>query len=131
MFVLDTDFIINIFRNKEGNVKLLKKLIDDDSSEIFITSITLYELLKGCYKSKNFDKNYNIVSNFVSNLNILDFSANNSKIAAKIHSDLEKKGKIIEESDILIASICIEKNYVLITENFKHFENIEELKIYR
>ncbi|MBW1715144.1 MAG: hypothetical protein JRJ77_04850 [Deltaproteobacteria bacterium] len=47
--------------------------------------------------------------------------------AAEIYACLKKQGNLIEDADILMASIAIVEDLVLITNNIKHFERIEGL----
>jgi tRNA(fMet)-specific endonuclease VapC len=47
--------------------------------------------------------------------------------AAEIYAYLKKQGNLIEDADILMASIAIVEDLVLITNNIKHFERIEGL----
>ena len=51
------------------------------------------------------------------------------KIFGKIKADLKKEGKIINDSDLFIASIAISNKMRLVTNNDKHFKRIEDLKI--
>jgi tRNA(fMet)-specific endonuclease VapC len=51
------------------------------------------------------------------------------EIAASVYSKLQKKGKLIEDADILIAAFCLQNNYILVTNNVQHFENVEGLQI--
>jgi len=50
-------------------------------------------------------------------------------IATEIYADLRKRGITIGDVDIFIAAIVIANNGTLITNNTKHFENIEQLKV--
>jgi predicted nucleic acid-binding protein len=52
-----------------------------------------------------------------------------TKIAASVYSKLQKKGKLIEDADILIASFCLQNGYTFVTNNVKHFKNIEGLHV--
>ncbi len=49
--------------------------------------------------------------------------------AAQIYADLKKRGRLIEDSDILIAASCLAHDYTLVTNNTKHFEHIKGLDI--
>jgi predicted nucleic acid-binding protein len=51
------------------------------------------------------------------------------EIAISLYVGLRKRGFTIEDADILIAAYCIKNNCILVTNNIKHFENIESLKI--
>ena len=47
----------------------------------------------------------------------------------KIKSDLKKKGEIIDEFDMLIAGQALSENLTVVTDNIKHFNRIDGLKI--
>ena len=47
--------------------------------------------------------------------------------AADIYAISRKVGKPIEDTDILIAAFCIVNNYTLVTNNIKHFKDIDGL----
>ena len=50
------------------------------------------------------------------------------EIAAYIYAKLQKRGRLIEDADLLIAAYCIQNDYTLVTNNSKHFENIDTLQ---
>ena len=50
-------------------------------------------------------------------------------VAADIYSILKKDGNIIGDADILIASIVLNNNGTLVSNNTKHFENIHNLNL--
>jgi predicted nucleic acid-binding protein len=52
-----------------------------------------------------------------------------AEIAAVIYSKLKKKGRPIEDADLLIAAFCLQNDYTLVSNNVKHFDNIDGLKI--
>ena len=47
----------------------------------------------------------------------------------KIYVQEKKAGKNTEDADIFIATFCIHNNYILVTDNIKHFNNINNLNI--
>ena len=49
--------------------------------------------------------------------------------AAEIYATLKKAGKLIEDSDILIAAPCLAHGYTLITDNTRHLERVERTAI--
>ncbi|MFH1053917.1 MAG: type II toxin-antitoxin system VapC family toxin [Candidatus Woesearchaeota archaeon] len=129
MYILDSDFIINYFRNKKRNVEIINKLVGNPLNRIFTTSINIYELIKGAYNSNDFNKEFNLVQNLKRILYIIDFDEDSSFIAAELFSDLKSKGSMISEFDILVASICLKNNSVLLTDNEKHFNKINGLRV--
>ena len=47
----------------------------------------------------------------------------------ELYARLRLAGKTTEDADIFIASYCIVNDYILVTNNVKHFEAIGDLKI--
>jgi len=47
------------------------------------------------------------------------------KVASTIYSDLRKRGELIEDPNLLIASICIANDLSLMTGNKKRFERLK------
>ncbi len=47
---------------------------------------------------------------------------------ASIRADLRRRGRMIADFDIVIASTAIERNLMLLTRNQRHFERIPELR---
>ena len=66
---------------------------------------------------------------FLDNFKILQFDKNSSQIFAKSKAKLKKQGKIIADMDLMIASIAISNKAILYTNNLKHFNRIDGLKI--
>jgi predicted nucleic acid-binding protein len=50
-------------------------------------------------------------------------------IAASIYVELQKKGASVDDADILIAAYCIKHSHILVTNNIRHFEGINDLQI--
>ncbi len=59
---------------------------------------------------------------------VLNTSSDVGKHFGRIKSILEKKGEIIEDADILIASIVMDNGAILVTNNQRHFGRIEGLR---
>ena len=60
---------------------------------------------------------------------ILEESYETARIGGGIYATLKKSGKLINDADILIASIVKAHNAVLVTNNEEHFSRIEGLRI--
>ena len=57
---------------------------------------------------------------------ILPFDNKSVLIASKIYSSLRKDGKLIDERNLIIGSICIANNLPLATLNKRHFERLRK-----
>ena len=126
MYCLDSDAVIAHFR---GDVSIKNFLNNLSAEDLFITPVTLCELYRGVFLSSNAEKNRLLVEKLLERINILNFDITSCEIFGKIYKTLKQSGKLTQDSDLMIASICISNDATLITKNKKHFENIKSLKI--
>jgi tRNA(fMet)-specific endonuclease VapC len=88
--------------------------------------INVFEILRGL-RSKGM-KNTEIQFNeLLEDMVVLSIDKEVISIAADIYSYRKNKGLNLEDADILIAAITIRNNGILVTNNIKHFENIDNL----
>ena len=127
MYLLDTNICIYIIKKKP--IKVFKKFSQLEIGELKISSITFAELYFGVYNSQNIEKNLNTIKNFLLPFEIIDFDEKSAIEYAKIKANLRKKGQIIGELDMQIAGVALSNNLILITNNEKEFNRIENLKI--
>jgi len=127
MIFLDTDIISYHF---SSHTKIKDKLLElaDQDERICITVINVYEILKGLKWKNNLQTEAKLMR-FIEKLPLFTINKYVINIAANIYANLRKKGISIGDSDILIAAIVIANNGTLVTNNIKHFENIEQLKV--
>jgi len=62
-------------------------------------------------------------------MNVLNFSNGSVKMAGELMAKLEKEGKVLDFRDLFIGTIALANNYPIKTNNIKHFNRIEGLKI--
>ncbi|EMY15526.1 PIN domain protein [Leptospira weilii str. Ecochallenge] len=126
-YLLDTNICIYIINQKPESVyKKFKKI---KLENIFISSITEFELKYGVQKSLHFERNLKVLEEFLSYLNILPFVSEDTNKAAKVRVELEKVGKPIGPFDLLIASQALSNKLTLVTNDEKEFTRIKEIKI--
>lgn len=126
MYLLDTDTCIYLVN---GNQRLITKVQEIGVYSLALSYNVLAELYFGAYNSKKIDANLHRIEVFKRNLTILSESDESAKLFGKIKADLMAKGKIIDDFDILIASVAIANDCTVITNNINHFERIEDLKL--
>jgi tRNA(fMet)-specific endonuclease VapC len=127
MIFLDTNIISYYFN---ANTKIKEKLLEiiDNDENISTTVINIYEILKG-FRWRNNKKKENQFKEFLEDVIIFTIDDDVINIAADLYSNLRKKGKTISDADILIAAIVIKNNGILVSNNEKHFEAIDQLKL--
>jgi tRNA(fMet)-specific endonuclease VapC len=127
MIFLDTN-IISYYFNANNTIK--EKILEtiDNDEELCTTVINIYEILKG-FRWKNNKKKENNFREFLDDVVIFSVDDDVINIASDLYAALRKKGKIIGDADIFIAAIVIKNNGTLISNNTKHYEDIEQLKL--
>lgn len=126
-YFLDTNICIYFLKGKNEQIERnLKKL---NPNRIKIPSIVKAELLLGALKSKNPKKNQDTILDFLDPFEIIGFNDIESEIYSVIRSKLESKGLPIGPNDLIIASIVINNNGILVTNNEREFSRIQTLKI--
>ena len=111
--VLDTNCLIQLEKNDESITQLLANV------EIFsTTAISIFEFALGdSFKEED---------NRLDDYNVMSFKKQDGLLTAKILKELKSKGQEIEFRDIMIGSICINRNLPFLTLNSKHFERLKE-----
>jgi len=124
-YLLDTNICIHFFR---GQFDLIDKIQEIDLQNCAISEITLAELAYGAENSPDPKKNLKLIDRFAEQVKILPiFNAIN--IYAKEKARLRKKGTMVSDFDILIASTSIANGLIMVTENIKDFERISNIRI--
>ena len=124
-YLLDTNICIHFFRGAFG---LLEKIQEIGLINCAISEITLAELAYGAENSSNPEKNFRLIEKFSQQVKVLPIF-NSVGIYAKEKVRLRKKGMMISDFDILIASTSIANGLIMITENIKDFKRISNIEI--
>lgn len=107
----------------------MKKVQEVGAYSLALSHSVLAELYFGAYNSKRVDANLHRIEVFKRNLAILSESDESARLFGKIKADLRAKGNMVDDFDILIASVAVSNDCILITNNTIHFERIEDLKL--
>ncbi|MDP3765401.1 MAG: type II toxin-antitoxin system VapC family toxin [Nanoarchaeota archaeon] len=102
MYLLDTDFLVELLRNNKHALSKLKKIITSGNE---------------------------IYTSLIQTISILSFDKEASFISGKIEAQQESRGRPIGQNDVFIASVAIKNNLRLITRNKKHFDSIDNLQL--
>jgi len=121
--VVDTDVIIDYLKKRHPGAEFLKKAYL--KYRIYVTAITVYELLYGVQKSGK----ENLINRLLKYVTVVPFDDAAAKKAAAIHYVLRSNGIDIGVKDAFIAGICDAHNMPLLTRNIKHFKCIPSIKL--
>lgn len=126
MFLLDTDTVIY---NMKGNVNVRKNLQQHIDDAIHISVITLMELYYGAYKSQKISTNLAKIKTLEQSIDTIPVESETTEIFGLLKAQLEVSGNRLDDFDLIIASCAMAHNLTLITNNTKHFERIDGLKL--
>lgn len=119
-YCLDTDVLVNIIRGRQSPDFIMSV----SAFGVSTTMINLMELYYGAYKSGK-SSDLALVDSLSKNLVIMQISEEDVRLAGKIMAELDNKGQKTDFRDVMISSICINRNLILITRNMKHFNRMK------
>ncbi len=128
MVCVDTSFLIALVRrDQDAERKLDSYTLAEE--RISTTPINACELFAGAYKSSKRDQEIKKVKELLSRMELLEFSAQACERFGKIRGQLEARGSLIGDFDIMIASIALAHSQSVLTRDVEHFEKIPGLTV--
>jgi tRNA(fMet)-specific endonuclease VapC len=125
-YLLDTSICVFYLRGKLDLASLIRQ---KGRENFFISEITVVELRFGAENSNNPEKAHKAVDDFINGLTIIPIFGS-IKRYAKEKVRLRKIGKPIhDEFDLLIAVTAVENSLILVTDNLRDFERVEDIAI--
>jgi len=127
MYMLDTNILVYAIRHPKHEInQILKEHIAKD---VCISAITYGELVYGVCKSLYPERNQAALQQFLSGIPIIDFNWYAAEHFGDIIANLDSKGLRIGERDMLIAAHARSQNDILVTNNTREFDRVENLRI--
>ncbi|MEL6503957.1 MAG: PIN domain-containing protein [Pseudomonadota bacterium] len=125
-YLLDTNVLSDVIRYPHGT--LANRIENTDEADLFTSVFVACELRFGAelINSKRLRTGIDTV---LSALHVADFSADCTEIYARVAAKLEKNGRRTGIFDTLIAAHSLSYGAVLVTDNVKHFADIEGLEV--
>lgn len=126
MYLLDTDTIIY---NLKGHSAVQGNLRRHFCDPLRLSVITLMELYYGAYKSQKTTSNLAKIKTLENALEIIPVGNESVEIFGMLKANLEKSGTPLDDFDLILASCALAHNLILVTNNVKHFQRIEGLRM--
>jgi predicted nucleic acid-binding protein len=126
-YALDTNIVSYFLKNDEVIVKRINEE-KDKQNKFVIPPIVYFEIQNWLVRNKSkikmeiFQRIYEDQGIGFIDKDILDIA-----VVEKVK--IREKGLNIADDDLLIAAYCLKHNLTLVTNNIKHFMNLEYLKI--
>jgi tRNA(fMet)-specific endonuclease VapC len=92
--------------------------------------VTYGELYFGAKKSRYHEKNLAIIRRLAELFPIINVTRAVMETFGEIKAKLQRTGNMVIDLDLIIASTALSMNYILVTNNEKHFDRIPGLTIH-
>lgn len=125
--LIDTNIISAFMRGDQSVIQKVEKYLRFHRT-LSVSVITYYEIIRGLKALSNINK-LNAFKQFMSSCEVLDLDSLTAEKAAEIYNVLKKKGALVEDADILIAATAIKNELVVITDNTRHFDRIDNIEV--
>ena len=129
LYFLDTNICIFYMRKGQYEGIIKSKVIQHGLKNIKIPAIVMAELMHGAHKSKKSAETLKATREFIANFEIIPFDFMEAKLYGQIRANLERKGQLISNNDMLIAATALAYNATLITNNTQEFSRIDGLNL--
>ena len=127
-YLLDTNACIALIN---GSSELVRKRFSravGAIEEIWVPSVSVFELWYGVAKSMQTDANTRRVKMFLEGpVRVLEFGEEDTRYAGEIRSTLERIGRPIGAYDVLVAGQALNRKLTLVTANVKEFGRVKGL----
>jgi tRNA(fMet)-specific endonuclease VapC len=128
ILALDANIISYILKEDDDVVSRYRKEIMQGNTFI-MPPVAFYEVQRGLL-ARRLLKKMKIFEDFCKDVDVGVFDTQMWLKSAQIYAALNQKGKPVGgDGDIQIAAFCLVNDYTLVTNNTKHFEHIDGLKL--
>lgn len=125
LYMLDTDTVSFALR---GYGQVGVRIVEHAPSELCVSAITVAELRYGADHRKS-TKLHRLIDTFIDTISVVPFDDVCAVAFGKLANKLIAKGRPIGNYDTLIAAHAVALGLILVTNNAKHFSQVDGLKL--
>ena len=125
-YLLDTNMLSAIIKQPTGEVA--QHLLLLDASQVTTSIIVACELRFGAAKKNSLTLTQR-VEQLLAIMTVNPLEPDADKYYGQIRADLERKGQLIGQNDLLIAAHALALDVILVTDNVREFARVPNLKL--
>ena len=125
-YLLDTDWVIHCLHGVARVTDRLDQLMPEG---VGLSIVSMAELYQGVFFSTDPDGNERALHQFLAAIDVVPVDDAVCRIFASERGRLRAAGTPIGDFDLLIGSTAIRHNLTLLTNNRRHFERVQGLRI--
>lgn len=126
-YLLDSDQIIWYLKGKSEVVKRLQGL---GRENLAVSTISVAEVAEGIFGDRDEAARLLALEMFLSGVKVLEVTRQVAYKFAWLRSDLRKKGRLLDNFDLLLAATCLALDLRFVTGNKRHFQGVPRLKLF-
>ncbi|MFN3314321.1 MAG: type II toxin-antitoxin system VapC family toxin [Hyphomonas sp.] len=126
-WMLDTNAVIALVTGRSE--ALMRRVEALEPAQLAVSSIVAHELYYGAYRSQRSAHNLETLRLLFSDLEVVEFDAEDARVAGSIRADLARQGAPIGPYDALIAGQALARGRRLVTGNTDEFSRVAGLRI--
>lgn len=123
-FALDTNAVIALLKKEVGLIAWLRR---HDPGDFGLPAVVMHEMFYGALKSRRREENLGHLR--LLPFEVLQFDAEDARVAGQIRVELEQRGSPIGPYDLLIAGQALSRGLTLVTRNTREFSRVPRLQI--
>lgn len=125
-YLVDTDWVIHYLH---GHTAIVERLDELQPQGLVLSIISLAELYEGVYYSRDPEGDERDLNDFLRGTTVLGIDEDICKTFGRERGRLRAAGLMIGDFDLLIAATALQYDLTLLTNNRRHFERIDGLRI--
>jgi len=125
-YLADTDRVIHFLNGRRDIVSRILELSREGTA---LSVISLAELYEGVHYSRDPRKSEEALQDFLRGVELLGIDDEITRVFGRERGRLRVAGKTVGDFDLLIAATALRHDLTLLTDNRRHFELIDKLRI--
>lgn len=125
-YLVDTDWAIHWLHSNE---RIQQRVEELRGQGLALSAVSLAELWEGVHYSRHPQESEDQLHDFLRRVSLIGIDAETCKLFGKERGRLRVQGKRIGDFDLMIGVTARQHDLTLLTNNRRHFENIEGLRI--
>jgi tRNA(fMet)-specific endonuclease VapC len=125
-YLIDTDWVIHYLH---AHAAIVARLDELQPQGLALSIISLAELYEGVYYSRDPEGDEQDLADFLRGVTVLGLDTDIAKTFGRERGRLRAAGILIGDLDLFIAATALQHNLTLLTNNRRHFERIDGLRM--
>ena len=125
-YLLDTDWIID---HLSGVERVSRKILELDQAGLAVSIVSLAELYEGVHFARDPVKSLDAFRRFRNGMKVISLDEDICSWFGQERGRLRRIGRIVGDFDLLIGGTAIRHGLILCTNNRRHFEMIDDLRL--